>query len=262
MAGDNWKTILQYLKKLTDEARKLGLMIRPTKCELPVKAENTVSIREKLNVICPLIELIPVENVTIKGAALGEKSIDAILEKKNEEFKRISTNIKDFPKHQAFFLIKNCFAIPKLLYIFHTSAVLKKDKISQELPDNLKDTIESVTDISLGRDTWTQLTLPVKLGGFGLRFSIELAPSAFIAMFVSCSLLATSLLNNHSQPDSLLREALSIWKSMAGETSSITSAMTKPLRKQWTNPVSKNNLGLLIEQSATDLQKARLQGDN
>ena len=38
--------------------------------------------------------------------------------------------------------------------------------------------------------------------------------------------------------------------------------MTKPLHKQWTNTVSNNNLGLLIEQSATDLQKARLQGVN
>ena len=42
---------------------------------------------------------------------------------------------------------------------------------------------------------------------------------------------------------------------MAGKTSNITAAMTKPLHKQWTNPVSKNHFGLLIEQSATDLQK-------
>ena len=49
---------------------------------------------------------------------------------------------------------------------------------------------------------------------------------------------------------------------MAGKTSSITAAMTKPLHKQWTNPFSKNHFGLLIEQSATDLQKARLQGVN
>ena len=38
--------------------------------------------------------------------------------------------------------------------------------------------------------------------------------------------------------------------------------MTKSLLKQWTIPVSKNHLRLLIEQSATDRQKARLQGVN
>ena len=126
-AGDNWKTVLQDLKELIDEARKLGLMIKPAKCELTVKGENTVSILGKFNAFCPGNELIPVEDVTLLGAALGEKSLDTILEKKNEEFKCLCTNIEDIPKHHAFLLIKNCFAIPKLLYIIRTSADFKKD---------------------------------------------------------------------------------------------------------------------------------------
>ena len=97
--------------------------------------------------------------------------------------------------------------------------------------DHLNDIMESVMNISLGRNTWTQLTLPVNLGGFGLQSPIELAPSAFMASFVSCSSLVTSLFNNHSPSDSLLREALSFWQSMAGETSSITAAMTKTTSK-------------------------------
>ena len=105
-AGDNWKIVLQDLKKLTDEARKLRLMIKPTKCELTVKGENTVSILEKFNAICTGIELISVEDVIFLDLALGEKSIDTILEKKNEEFKRFCTNIKDISKHQVFFLVK------------------------------------------------------------------------------------------------------------------------------------------------------------
>ena len=131
-------------------------MIKPTKCELTVKGEITVSILEKLNAICPGTELILVEDVTILGAALGEKGIDMILKKKNEEFKRLCTNIRDITKHKRFILIKNCFAIPKLLYIFRISAVFKKDKILQEMHDNLKDTIDSVKNISLVRDTWAQ----------------------------------------------------------------------------------------------------------
>ena len=86
-------------------------MIKPKKCEFTVKGENTVSILENLNAIRPGIELIPVEDVTLLGAALGEKIIDRVLEKKNEESKRLCTNIKVFPKYQAFFLIKNCFAL-------------------------------------------------------------------------------------------------------------------------------------------------------
>ena len=150
----------------------------------------------------------------------------------------------------------------KTFFIFRTFDVFKNDKNLQEMHENLKDTMESVMNISLGRETWTQLTLQVKLGEFGLQSPIELATSAFIASFVSCSSLATSLLNNHSPSDSFLLEALSLWQSMVGETSSITASMNKPLQKQWTNPVSKNNIGLLIEQSTTDLQKARLQGVN
>ena len=89
-------------------------MIKHTKCKLTVKGEITVSIPEKFNAMCPSIELIIVEDVKLLGAALGEKSIDTILEKKNEEFKRLCT------------------------------------KIFQERHDNLKDTMESVMNISLG----------------------------------------------------------------------------------------------------------------
>ena len=42
---------------------------------------------------------------------------EQIISKKIEEFQRLANRLKQLSAHDAFFLLKNCFSLPKLQYI-------------------------------------------------------------------------------------------------------------------------------------------------
>ena len=73
----------------------------------------------------------------------------------------------------------------------------------------------AVVNIHLGVDdlAWLQATLPVKLGGLGIRSAVMVAPSAFLASSHASSDLVSTILppRFNSLPSPLLEEALSMW---------------------------------------------------
>ena len=79
-------------------------------------------------------------------------------------------------------LLCNSFAIPKLQYLLHTAPCFKSHSL-QHYDDVLRSTVSKVANIHLNMDdsTWLLATLPVKLGALGIRSSVMVAPSAFLA---------------------------------------------------------------------------------
>ena len=64
--------------------------------------------------------------MTLLGAPIGQKSEISAVEAKLGDLKRICHRLETLPAHVAFFLLKNCFYIPKLLYMFRTAPVYRK----------------------------------------------------------------------------------------------------------------------------------------
>lgn len=80
--------------------------------------------------------------------------------------------------HYAYFIWRNSLLIPKLFFTFRTAPIY----ISSELPlfDRLvKDFCENLQHTNLSGKSWLQATLPIKLGGIGLRSLESIASSAY-----------------------------------------------------------------------------------
>ena len=115
----------------------------------------------------------------------------------------------------AFLLLRHSIAMPRLLYIlrsspcFLTPALPKYDSI-------LRSVTSSVININLQDDdsAWLQASLPVNLGGLGIRSVGQLAPSAFLASAAASSSLANLFLpfRLHIIPYFIVDEALLHWE--------------------------------------------------
>ncbi|KAF2890051.1 hypothetical protein ILUMI_16122 [Ignelater luminosus] len=46
----------------------------------------------------------------------------------------------------------------------------------------MKSSLEGILNISLSRDAWLQSSLPVKMGGLGIRYSVNMATPCFLAL--------------------------------------------------------------------------------
>ena len=144
----------------------------------------------------------PTFHAQLLGSPLGDvASISAVLADKVEALRRLGERLRFLSANDALVLLRNCFAIPKLLYVLRTSPCFRSTTL-QTYDDCLRGILGSVTNVHLGPSSsaWSQATLPVKLGGLGVCSAVEVAPSAFLASALSSS----ELVNAHPSNPSLL----------------------------------------------------------
>ena len=66
------------------------------------------------------------EELLILGSPIGELSRKELLDEKIKELEKTSNVIDKLDAHYGFYLLKNCFSMPKLLYFLRTSPFFAK----------------------------------------------------------------------------------------------------------------------------------------
>src|SRR6218665_1025713 len=77
-------------------------------------------------------------------------------------------------KHDALILLRCSMSSPKLLYTLRCCPLDRYDVL-------LRKGLSSILTIDMADDQWTQASLPIKLGGLGIRRAASLAIPAFLA---------------------------------------------------------------------------------
>ena len=116
--------------------------------------------------------------------------------RKKEDLARLCDQTLTIPAHQAFFLMKNCFATPKLMHRLRTSPAFKCGHKLAELAQLMRDTFEKITNVTITDEAWAQTTLPLKLGDFGLQSPLKIASSLYVSSSISCHDLISALLEH------------------------------------------------------------------
>ena len=95
--------------------QELGLELNEQKCELITDDDDVV---DKFRADAPSILHIKTSQAVLLGAPIGStEEIDSTLSRKVAEFQRLTSRLKQLNAHDAFFLLKNCFSLPKLQYV-------------------------------------------------------------------------------------------------------------------------------------------------
>ena len=123
----------------------------------------------------------------------------------------------------------------------------------------MKDCLESITNCRLDSSTFRQASLPVKLGGLGIRRTEDVCLPAFISSSKTCYAVVEHLISksNITQFTVLMSEAVLTW-------SNIDSKLMKPdgpaalRQKSWDLPAAKLILNDLIENANNPVSRGRL----
>ena len=109
--ADSWEVALEDLKRIKEDAARLGLKVKPSKCEITFLGQITSSLRDHIlsefNSVCPGIIVTPKEELELLGAPLGAVSRKRLLEKKVEDFETMSSNLEKVELHATLFLLRN-----------------------------------------------------------------------------------------------------------------------------------------------------------
>ena len=162
--------------------------------------------------IAPTIRTIAPNEAILLGAPLTTAAIGPSFQPKIDALSRLTTRLNSLHAHDALYLLRNCVAIPKLLYLLRTSPTWGKNEDLESFDEIVRLSLQSITNVKMEGGVWQQATLPSSMGGLGVRKSVDLDLPAFLSSAHTSQDLVTSILPlGESGAEVLSCEAADLW---------------------------------------------------
>ena len=141
LAGDV-DEVLGDLERLEIAAKELGLKLNPAKCELYFTNKNNNSLYQatlqRFQKLLPEVKIVGDDELILLGAPVLETSIEMVLRKKLQDLQLMIERLGLLDVHDAWFLLKHCLAIPRLMYTLRCSPCYEQREVLEEYDHQLK----------------------------------------------------------------------------------------------------------------------------
>ena len=113
-------------------------------------------------------------------------------------------------------------------------------------------------NLERGDSAWEQATLPVGLGGLGIRSAVDVAPSAYLSSAHSSAQLVEAILpeSHRTIPTPFVDEAKASWA--AGHESEAPEDVAACKQRAWDSIRTKSTSQRLLDNAADEEERARL----
>ena len=164
---------------------------------------------------------------------MGASARRVLLNKKMIELQKLSEVVTKLDAHYGFYLLKNCFSLPKLLYFLRTSPCFEEVDLLQQYDSIIRKSLSKICNVNFDESSYTQAILPVSKGGIGIASASQIALPAFLAS-ASGAKRALSCILPEDYVDASFEKALDLWLARAN----LTEAPSDSIQKHWTSPLS------------------------
>ena len=146
--------------------------------------------------LSPGIQVTTEDKLEILGVPIFESGYQAAFDKKFNSLNLLISRLEEVNSQTAYCLLKNCLFIPKLTYMLRTCAFWKFKTLTDQMDDLLKRSLESIINLTIGQDQWTQAVLPISRGGLGIRRISDICLPAFMSSLHGVRDLASLILSS------------------------------------------------------------------
>ena len=162
---------MEDFKRVEEECNKIGLTVNSSKCEI-FNCQTTHNDFKHID-SC---------SFELLGAPMLDESTDIALNGRLAKFKAIAEKLQTIPHHHAFTVLKSSLGVCRLISTLRSSPC-DKSPIAAEFDNAIHSTLESVLNLRLSSDTFSQAALPIKMGGFGISSLKNISVSSYLAFF-------------------------------------------------------------------------------
>ena len=110
---------------------------------------------------------------------MGASGRRDLLNKKMIELQKLSEVVTKLDAHYGFFLLKNCFSLPKQLYFLRTSHCFEEVDLLQQYDSIIRKSLSKICNVNFDESSYTQAILPVFKGGIGIPSASQIALPVF-----------------------------------------------------------------------------------
>ena len=92
--------------------------------------------------------------VPVGGTALFKEGLLPAVQEKMSKLVVLQSRLDRLCAHQALFLLKNCFGLPKLLYVLRCSQAWRVPEALKEFDDSIRVSLSAITNTEKDEKTW------------------------------------------------------------------------------------------------------------
>ncbi|KAI5728591.1 hypothetical protein M8J77_018338 [Diaphorina citri] len=206
--------VIKDLEKLVSDSKDIGLEMNPSKCEVYyLSGVQDMEVHRKLETILPGIRVVQNSELELLGVPILQEAFKSHFDERLTKIKATLQKLKKLNSHVAYFLLKNCFAIPKWTYTLRTTPIWTDQTVLDEVDDSLKQILEEILNLNLNDTQWCQASLPIRVGGLGIRKLSDITLPTFLSSVHGVKSLVSKILNTPEDELDIcfLSEAVDTW---------------------------------------------------
>lgn len=250
------EVVLEDLRKLVPALKAIGLEVNASKCELFVCGGLDTSYLTDFESVLPGIRQIDKSSLNLLGAPVFTEGVSSVLQTKRQALSLAREHLLHLSGHVSLVLLRNCFALPRMVYVLRTSPTWLFEHDLEELDGTLKLALESILNVNLNEAQWCQAALPVRYGGLGVRRVQDVGLVAFLASAHGSADLVARILSSdgNNTPIPYASEAMAKWVTLCPTDDRPDSLV---VQRGWDDIVCKRTYSRLVD-GASGAALARL----
>ena len=207
------------------------------------------------------VPLVKEPGVTLLGTPIGNKEfVKKELEAKVVKIRKIVELLPTIQDpHTQFVLLRSCLSLPKLSFVLRTTDTSPFQDILQDFDRLVQDALGSILGTALSDLQWKQASLPVSMGGLGLRGAQEHGPGLYCSSIISSLTLSRTLQGIQEEGFPLSQEVLQAVSVSVGDvTAESLAGLSQKDVSLMVDQYSLSNLKASTEQLGVVREVARL----
>ena len=181
--GGFFDCVRKILDFIIPALSRIGLYINPDKSEIInigcTSDEFELAIR-CINGVLSGVRVTHPANLQLLGSPILESGIKNTLSKKRSILLQMFSRLLPIDSHPALFLLRNCFSIPKLLYILRSAPCYESPDELGKIDGILRKCAVDICNVHFDDTGWRIATLPIRFGGLGLRSVSDIFEVAYL----------------------------------------------------------------------------------
>jgi len=239
-------TVNNDVGSIISAGEAIGLKLNQAKCEVICNAAVPAGLA-----ITDFLHVSPNQASLLGVPLLNGPALDDAISDHCAELTKAHSKLPLIAAHDALLLTKVSLGLPKIQHTLRASKCAGHPMLAK-VDDIMQSCISHITNCDLSANQWAQATLPVKLGGLGVRRASDIAPSAYLASYSEGRKLVASILHI-PQAETLDPSILNLWNRLSNDSPPpLGDSAFK--QRNWDLPVAETTFNRLLNQG----DKARL----
>ena len=106
----------------------------------------------------PKIRMVSRDNLLLLGAPICEEAIEGVLQEKLQDLQRMTDRLTTIDAHDAIFLFRSCYAIPKLTYFLRSALTYRTMASLRKYDPVMKKSLKDIININFGSRSIDSIT--------------------------------------------------------------------------------------------------------